>query len=71
MCISEELILKAEAKEQASLKAEDEARFYEESRLKAEKEYHARLKVGEEMRLADELRLKAEAGGFCYAGVER
>ena len=37
-CISEELRLKAEAKEQASLKAEEEARFSEEFRLKSEKE---------------------------------
>ena len=63
--------LKAEAKEQASPKAEEEARFSEELRLKAEKEEHARLKVEEETRLAEELRPKSEARGFCGAGVER
>ena len=41
MHIAEELRLKEKAKEQA----EEEARFYEESRLKAEKEEQERLKA--------------------------
>ena len=62
---------KAEAKEQASLKAEEEARFSEEFRVKAEKEYKARLEAEKETCLAEEFSLKDEAGGFCGAGVER
>ena len=50
MCIAEELRLKSKAKEQASLKAEVEARFSEELRLKAEKEERASLKAEEEAR---------------------
>ena len=63
--------LKAKAKEQASLKVEEEAQFSEELRLKAEKEYQARLKAEEETRLAEKFRLKAEAGGFCGSVVDR
>ena len=62
--------LKDEAKEQAILEAEEEARFYEEIRLNYEKKEQARLKTEEETRLAEELKLKAEAGGFCGAGEE-
>ena len=47
MCIADELRLKAEAKEQASLKVEEDAHFSEELRLKAEKEEQARLKTEE------------------------
>ena len=43
--------LKAKAKEQASLKVEEEARFSEELILKAEKEEQARLKAEEKTRL--------------------
>ena len=63
--------LKTEAKEQESLKVEEEARFSGELRLKDEKEEQACLKSEEETRLAEEFRLKAEAGGFCGGGVER
>ena len=63
--------LKSEAKDQASLKTEEEARFNEELRMKAEKEDQERLKEEEETHLAEELRLKSEAGGFCAVGVER
>ena len=44
MHIAGELRLKDEAKEQASLKEEEEAHFSEELRLKAETEEQARLK---------------------------
>ena len=63
--------LKDEAKWQASLKAEEEARFSEELRLKSEMEEQACLKEEEETRLAEELRIKSDAGGLCDAGVER
>ena len=68
---SEELRLKSEANEKASLKSEEEARFAEELRLKSKKQEQARLKAEEETCLADELRLNADAGGFYGAGVER
>ena len=63
--------LKDEAKEQASLNAEEEARFSDELRLKAEKDDQAHLESEEEKLLVEELRLKAEAGGFCGAEMER
>ena len=60
--------LKAEAKDQAILKAEEEAQFNEELMVKVEKEKKARLKAEDETWLYDELRLKAEAGGLCGVG---
>ena len=63
--------LKPEAKEQASLKAEEEARFPGGLSLKSEKYEQAFLKAEYETRPAEELRLKDEAGGFCGMGVER
>ena len=62
--------LKAEAKQQSSLKAEEEEHFSDELTLKAEKDDQACLKAEEETRLAEEFRLKAEAGGFYGTGVE-
>ena len=62
--------LKAETKEQASLKAEHEARFYEELRMEADKDKQELLREEEDTHLAEELRLKAEAGGLCGAGMD-
>ena len=62
--------LKAEAKDQACLKAEEEARFSEELRLQAGKEEQACLKEDEETRLAEELSLNAKSVGLFAAGVE-
>ena len=62
--------MKAEAKDQASLKAEEETQFSEELRLNAEKKEQVYLKSEYEMPLADELRLKDEARCFCGVVVE-
>ena len=60
--------MKYEAKEKASLKAEEEARFSEVFSLKAEEEDQADFNTEEQTRLADEFIIKAQDGGFYGAG---
>ena len=53
---AEEVRLKADAEEQAHLKAEEEAQIAEEARLKSEENKHTRLKVEKDYLLTLEAR---------------